>query len=58
MNTRYHFQVNVEDLPEKHSKYGADPAEALFRYQLETLKSNIQLRVFKTRKLAKKTSPS
>lgn len=57
MNKRYHFSVQIEDHLEKHRKYGADPAEALFRYQLEFLKVSIDPKMFKTRKLAKKTSP-
>lgn len=53
MNKRYQFKVKLDQNEEIHRKYGSDPAEALFRYQLETLRLLIEPKVFKTRKVVK-----
>lgn len=57
MNKRYSFTLKGLEEEEFHQKYGADPAEALFRYQLEILRSGINPRLFRTMKRVKKISP-
>ena len=53
MNRRHQFRVVLQNDEEIHRKYGADPAEALFRYQLELLRSFIDPKVFKARTIVK-----
>jgi len=54
VNRRYQFRVVFHNDEEIHRKYGADPAEALFRYQLELLRTHIDPKVFKARTKVKK----
>lgn len=56
-NRRYHFKlVNLDDNKDPHfRKYGSDPGDALFRYQLELLRREIRPEVFRIDKKAKKT---
>jgi hypothetical protein len=50
MNKRYQFKVNIDNDFEVHRKYGKDPVDALFRYQLDILRSEIDPKVFRTKK--------
>lgn len=49
MNKRYQFKVNIDKDSEVHRKYGKDPVDALFRYQLDLLRSEIDPKVFRTK---------
>ena len=50
MNKRYQFKVNIDKDFEVHRKYGKDPVDALFRHQLDLLRSEIDPKVFRTKK--------
>lgn len=55
-NKRYHFKlIDLDDSKDPHfRKYGSDPADALFRWQMELLRKEIRPEVFRTRKQERK----
>jgi hypothetical protein len=50
MNKRYQFRVNFDKDSEIHRKYGKDPVDALFRFQLDLLRKEIDPKVFRPKK--------
>lgn len=50
MNKRYQFRVNIDNDSDIHRKYGKDPVDALFRFQLDLLRKEIDPKVFRVKK--------
>lgn len=51
-NKRYHFELNGEKSLIR--KYGSTPDDALFRWQLDLLREQINPSVFRLKKVGKK----
>lgn len=48
-NKRYHFEL-AKDSNELHRKYGKDPEDALFRFQLDLLREQIDPKAFQVKR--------
>jgi hypothetical protein len=53
-NKRYHFEIANVKTSDIYRKYGKDPEEALFRFQLDLLRSQIDPKVFRAKSKDKK----
>lgn len=52
-NKRYIFKIVIYDDLESHWKLGEDPADALFRFQIESMRKMIDPKVFQVKKVGK-----
>jgi len=50
---RYYFKIVIYDDLESHWKLGEDPADALFRFQIESMRRMIDPKVFQVKKVGK-----
>lgn len=52
-NQRYFFKIVIYDDLESHWKLGEDPADALFRFQIEAMRRAIDPKAFRVKKVGK-----
>jgi len=52
-NQRWFFKIVIYDDLESHWKLGEDPADALFRFQIEAMRKAINSKVFQVKKVGK-----
>lgn len=54
-NKRYHFEIANVKTSDIFRKYGEDPEDALFRFQLDLLRNQIDPKVFRAKSKDKKS---